>query len=155
MDFASQIQALFWEFHLACSRRIEGELRRFTTATEQFIYELLQEGMPDNWRERVTRHLAHWEQVPPGFVAHQALEPWSELPLWIPPDHPFTGMHAIGVEKAYAAGLRCRPFEETVNDTWAWMREFDELPPPTESTNPVGLPPERELAALASWRAYG
>lgn len=93
--------------------------------------------------------------VPPGFVAHQALEPWSELPLWIPPDHPFTGMHAIGVEKAYAAGLRCRPFEETVNDTWAWMREFDELPPPTESTNPVGLPPERELAALASWRAYG
>jgi 2'-hydroxyisoflavone reductase len=92
--------------------------------------------------------------MPPGFLAHQAIEPWSELPIWIPPDHPFIGLLAIGVERVHAAGLRTRPFEQTVADTWSWMAGFDELPPPTESTNPVGLPPEREQQVLAAWRAY-
>jgi 2'-hydroxyisoflavone reductase len=48
------------------------------------------------------------------------LEPWSELPLWIPEDDPaFGGMLLGSNERARAAGLRLRPLAETVRDTLA------------------------------------
>ena len=31
-------------------------------------------------------------------------------------------MHDCDVSAAVAAGLACRPIEETVADTWAWMQ---------------------------------
>ncbi len=47
--------------------------------------------------------------------------PWEEIPIWLPPDHEYAALHDIGVEKAHAAGLRTRPMEETVRDTWRWL----------------------------------
>jgi hypothetical protein len=59
------------------------------------------------------------------------------------------GLHAGDVSAALAAGLRCRPVEETVRDTWAWLRaEGQPAPPPNQP--PVGLDPQRERAALAA-----
>jgi 2'-hydroxyisoflavone reductase len=55
------------------------------------------------------------------LVAHD-VEPWDELPLWIPPASG-AGTWAVGTERAQAAGLRCRPVAETVADTWAWLRD--------------------------------
>lgn len=49
-------------------------------------------------------------------------EPWDEVPIWLPPDHEYAALHDIGVEKAHAVGLAPRPMEETVRDTWAWLR---------------------------------
>ena len=49
------------------------------------------------------------------------IEPWNELPIWVPPDHPYSAQHATDSSKAFAAGLRCRPPEETVSDTWDWL----------------------------------
>lgn len=55
------------------------------------------------------------------LVLAAGIEPWTELPVWIPPQHEYAGLHAINVERAHAAALRCRPAAQTVNDTWAWM----------------------------------
>ncbi len=54
----------------------------------------------------------------------------------------------MDVERAHAAGLRCRPVGETVADTWAWMTALDGPPPVRDGIPPHGLSPERERAAL-------
>jgi nucleoside-diphosphate-sugar epimerase len=87
--------------------------------------------------------------VPPGEVQAAGIEPWSELPIWIPPGHEYAGMHGADVQRALAAGLRCRPVAETVADTWAWMGSYGSAGPPLRDDLPApGLDPERERALL-------
>ena len=62
----------------------------------------------------------HW--VPDDVLVAHDVEPWDELPLWIPAETG-AGTWAVGTERAQAAGLRCRPVAETVADTWAWLRD--------------------------------
>jgi nucleoside-diphosphate-sugar epimerase len=52
------------------------------------------------------------------------VEPWTELPLWIP--ERFAGTWAIGTERAQAAGLRTRPVAETVRDIATWLEDGGE-----------------------------
>jgi 2'-hydroxyisoflavone reductase len=57
-------------------------------------------------------------------VLGAGVEPWSELPLWLPgTDH--AGMACADIAKALAAGLTFRPIEETVVDTLAWDRTVE------------------------------
>jgi 2'-hydroxyisoflavone reductase len=88
--------------------------------------------------------------VSPGHVEAAGIEPWSELPLWLPPDHEYAWLHDMNVERAHAAGLHCRPVEETVRDTWDWLLSIDKRPPVKEDADP-GLDPAKEQAALAAW----
>ncbi|HEX5620387.1 MAG TPA: NAD-dependent epimerase/dehydratase family protein [Solirubrobacteraceae bacterium] len=53
------------------------------------------------------------------------VEPWTELPLWLP-EAAFPGTWQVGTARAQAAGLRCRPIAETVADVWAWLRDGGE-----------------------------
>jgi 2'-hydroxyisoflavone reductase len=69
--------------------------------------------------------------------------PWTELPLWVPADT--AGLHAVSIERAQRAGLRCRALENTLRDTAAWVRSG--AAPDVAS---VGLSPEREASLLAS-----
>jgi 2'-hydroxyisoflavone reductase len=75
------------------------------------------------------------------------VEPWVELPLWIPADE-FPGTWAIGTERAREAGLRCRPVAETIADVWDWLRaggesELDEW---RSEHRPPPMSAERERA---------
>jgi 2'-hydroxyisoflavone reductase len=49
------------------------------------------------------------------------VQPWTELPLWLPGDE-YAGMARADIGRALAAGLTFRPVEETVVDTLAWDR---------------------------------
>jgi 2'-hydroxyisoflavone reductase len=49
------------------------------------------------------------------------VQPWSELPLWLPGDD-YAGMARADISRAVDAGLAFRPLEETVADTLAWDR---------------------------------
>jgi nucleoside-diphosphate-sugar epimerase len=91
----------------------------------------------------------HW--VPDDVLVAQGVEPWDELPLWIPAATG-AGTWAVGTERAQAAGLRCRPIAETVADTWMWLRDGGEaeLPAWREEVRPRGLSAEREQALLAA-----
>ena len=81
------------------------------------------------------------------FLLERGVEPWSDLPLWLPgPDAPFLQM---SVAKAVAAGLTFRPIEETARDTLAWARATGQ--PLVKDRN--GLEPERETELLSAWRS--
>jgi len=52
------------------------------------------------------------------FLLEQKVEPWSEMPLWIPEsDADSAGFTSINCAKAIAAGLAYRPVAETVRAT--------------------------------------
>jgi 2'-hydroxyisoflavone reductase len=51
------------------------------------------------------------------WLGRSGLVQWTELPLWRKARAPW----GMSTQKAQAAGLRCRPVAETVDDTWEWL----------------------------------
>ncbi|MFF4650337.1 NAD-dependent epimerase/dehydratase family protein [Streptomyces sp. NPDC001380] len=84
----------------------------------------------------------------PERILAAGVEPWLELPVWLPPGEGHDAMHRSDVSRALAAGLRCRPVEETVADTWAWLRSLPGGPPQRADRPAVGLPPGKEAVLL-------
>jgi nucleoside-diphosphate-sugar epimerase len=91
--------------------------------------------------------------VDPDHVLAAGIEPWTELPVWLPHGHHYRGLHEANVERAHAAGLRCRPVAETVADTWTWVQSIDKQPPTRPDVPPHGIDAAREQATLAAWHA--
>jgi 2'-hydroxyisoflavone reductase len=89
--------------------------------------------------------------VAPEAIAAAGIEPWTELPVWLPEDHEYAAMHDADVERAHAAGLSCRPVRDTVADTWRWLSALPGPPPLRAGAIPAGLPPEREREVLRAW----
>jgi 2'-hydroxyisoflavone reductase len=84
--------------------------------------------------------------VPAEFLLNEGVEPWSDLPLWLP-DPAYAGMNAFNCEKAFRAGLYIRPLAETINATLTWHRSRADQ---TEVS--AGLSPEREAQLLQKWQ---
>ncbi len=63
-------------------------------------------------------------------VERAGVEPWTGMPLWLPPGHEAAGLHDCDVSAALAAGFSARPVTETVRDTWSWIRR-EGMPPGT------------------------
>ena len=81
--------------------------------------------------------------VPEPFLRGQGVEPWSDLPMWLP-DLP--GANAFDPGRAMAAGLTPRATEETVRDTLTWDRTRQPGRPLE-----AGLDRGRELEILAAF----
>ena len=79
------------------------------------------------------------------FLKQHKVEPWSDMPTWIPDDEEGLGFSRIDVSKAIAAGLKFRPLEETVRDTLAWAQTR-----PADHEWRAGLTAEREAQVLAA-----
>ena len=88
--------------------------------------------------------------VPWPFLEKQKVEPWNDMPVWIPAGTEGAGMASVSNARAVAKGLRFRPVEDTARDTFAWWRA---LPVERRAKLRAGISPEREAAALAAWRA--
>ena len=86
--------------------------------------------------------------VAPEVVEEAGIAAWTELPIWLPPTGEAAGLHDGDVSAAYAAGLSCRPVQDTVADTWSWL-QAEGWPPPRPDRPPVGLDRSREDAVLA------
>jgi 2'-hydroxyisoflavone reductase len=82
-------------------------------------------------------------------IERAGIEPWTQLPIWLPLGHEYEGLHGADVERAHAAGLCCRPVSETVADTWAWMQSLEGPPPRKPGLPALGVEPAAERAALA------
>ncbi|MGW1704010.1 NAD-dependent epimerase/dehydratase family protein [Streptomyces sp. NPDC002206] len=76
------------------------------------------------------------------------VEPWTDLPVWLPPGELHDTMHRGDVSKACAAGLHCRPVGETVTDTWNWLSELGGAAPQRPDRPVVGLDPGTEAKLL-------
>ena len=61
-------------------------------------------------------------------VLDAGIEPWMELPLWIPGPE-WAGLLTVDISRALAAGLTFRPLEETARDTLAWSLAAGEQRP--------------------------
>ncbi|MGV4929859.1 NAD-dependent epimerase/dehydratase family protein [Streptomyces sp. BHT-5-2] len=97
---------------------------------------------------RVTGSSAELRWTAPEDVLAAGIEPWTELPVWLPPGELHDVMHGGDVAKAVAAGLRCRPVGETVADTWAWLRGIGGTAPQRPDRPAPGLPADKEAAVL-------
>ncbi|GAB2450663.1 nucleoside-diphosphate-sugar epimerase [Conyzicola lurida] len=79
----------------------------------------------------------------------EGVEPWMELPVWIPQGLDFDGMHRGDVTAALAAGLTIRPLAETVGDTWDWLQSIGGVAPQRPDRPVLGLPTAKEARLLA------
>jgi 2'-hydroxyisoflavone reductase len=73
------------------------------------------------------------------FLLHHGVEPWTDLPLWLPAET--AGFLAVDAAAARAAGLQTRPPQATIADVLRWDGERD----PAERRNALTLAREREL----------
>lgn len=89
--------------------------------------------------------------VSDAHLLAQGVQPWMDLPLWLPAEGPDAAGHAafmdVPTARAQASGLVCRPLADTVRDTLAWWRA---LPAERQVFGNTGLAPERETAVLAT-----
>jgi nucleoside-diphosphate-sugar epimerase len=82
------------------------------------------------------------------FLLKHDVQPWSELPLWIPTsDAQFASIHEVSIARALDAGLTFRSIGDTVRDTLAWNATR-----PADREWRAGLRPEREAELLQAWR---
>ena len=85
-----------------------------------------------------------------AFLSAHGVEPWTELPLWMPMDSDEAYAWQASAARAEAEGLRCRPVRETVEDTWAWMQAGGTVP--VRPGRPRhGMDRDREAALLEAW----
>ena len=89
--------------------------------------------------------------VDSDFALAQGIEPWTELPIWLPPG-PDLDAHSLDTRHAAAAGLVCRPILDTVRDTWEWMADGGVSRVPAGRVA-VGLDAAKERVALDAWWA--
>jgi 2'-hydroxyisoflavone reductase len=87
-----------------------------------------------------------WVWLAAADLARCKLEPWSDLPAWVPASGEHAGFALAATAAAQAAGLSFRPLAHTVADTLAWYRS---LPSDQQAFTKAGLSPEREAQALA------
>ncbi|MFJ6793054.1 NAD-dependent epimerase/dehydratase family protein [Streptomyces sp. NPDC091268] len=97
----------------------------------------------------VTGGRAELRWIDPARVEEAGVAPWTELPIWLPEGELHDHMYGADVTRAVAAGLTCRPVEETVADTWAWLRGLGGAAPQRPDRPAPGLSAEQEAALLA------
>jgi 2'-hydroxyisoflavone reductase len=81
--------------------------------------------------------------VPDNFLTEQGVQPWMELPLWLPTA--MLGMSRVSAKKAFDQGLSLMSLEETIRSTLEWYRQQP------EQDWPAGLDADKEKAALEAW----
>jgi 2'-hydroxyisoflavone reductase len=86
--------------------------------------------------------------APPEVIMAAGIQPWIELPVWVPPEGEDASVHDSDVSAVYAAGLTCRPVTETIADTWRWLQE-EGYPQPRPGLPEHGLSPDVEQRVLA------
>lgn len=87
--------------------------------------------------------------VPASFLEEQKVNPWSDMPVWIPPAGEYAGFGSRSNKKAIAAGLTFRPLADTARATLEWA---DARPAERKAKLRAGLTAEREAEVLAAWK---
>jgi 2'-hydroxyisoflavone reductase len=85
------------------------------------------------------------------FLLANKVEPWSEMPLWIPEsDADNAGFTSVNCAKAVAAGLAYRPVAETVRATLEWAKTR-----PSDHQWRAGISRDRERELLLRHQSAG
>jgi nucleoside-diphosphate-sugar epimerase len=103
----------------------------------------------------VTGSSASFTWVDAGFLLAHKVEPWTEVPIWVPPVGDMESFYQCDSSLALQSGLACRSVRETVQDTWSWLSGnpgWQQVVRANRSR--VGIDAEREAALLAAWRDH-
>lgn len=93
---------------------------------------------------------ARAEWMEESFLLEQGVQPWRDMPLWLPESDPANaGFMAANCRRAIARGLAFRPIGETVADTLAWARTRD-----AGHAWKAGLAPDAEARLLEGWSRW-
>lgn len=112
-------------------------------------YELTMEELL-NTCKAVTNSDAEFVWADEQFVLDHQIQPWTEMPLWIPEYFPLEGetepwKMGISVKKALDAGLSFSPLEETILDVYQWEKARQ------DSKRKTGISREKEQELLDAW----
>jgi len=94
-----------------------------------------------------------------AFLVDHGVEPWTDLPLWLPP-HSVPGHRGFmqrSNARAAALGLVTRPIEDTAEATLEWLRTQPGSPATRDYGNPAagpGLAPDRQRRLLDAWERH-
>ncbi|WP_405388683.1 NAD-dependent epimerase/dehydratase family protein [Streptomyces sp. NBC_01102] len=99
---------------------------------------------------RATGSGAELRWTDPEVLLAAGVEPWTDLPVWLPAGELHDTLHRGDTRKAHAAGLRCRPVGETVADTWSWLCELGGTAPQRPDRPALGLDARTEAKLLAA-----
>ncbi len=88
--------------------------------------------------------------VASDFLEAHKVEPWSDMPVWVPAQGDDAGFAKRSIRKAVAAGLTFRPLSVTATDTLDWYRQ---LPAARQAKLKAGISPSREGEVLAAWKS--
>jgi 2'-hydroxyisoflavone reductase len=80
------------------------------------------------------------------FLARHKVQPWSEMPLWMPAEVDVDNFFSADCSKAIDAGLKFRSIEDTARATLEWDRTRDQ-----SVALRAGISAERERELLAAW----
>lgn len=98
----------------------------------------------DACEEKVGKPGSEVVRVDDSVLEGAGIEPWTELPLWIPSAKgSLAGVMRLDRRKAVGAGLTCRPIIATISDTYKWDSQRDPSIPRL-----AGLSAEREEKVL-------
>ena len=92
--------------------------------------------------KEVSNSEANFVWAPEEFIKKQKIEPWSEIPLWIP-ESEGGGFSQISNARARSAGLTFKRTEIVVRETLTWA-----ITRPTDYKMRAGLDPAREAELL-------
>ena len=88
--------------------------------------------------------------LPADFLEKEKVQPWSDMPVWIPESGEYAAFAEANVSKAMRAGMSIRAIQPTVSDTLAWHLQRPEA---ERVKLAAGLTPEREQELLKTWQA--
>lgn len=98
----------------------------------------------------VTSSDARFTWVDADFLQAHQVRAWSDMPVWVAPRGGNAFMLQINCDKAWKAGLTCRPLAVTAKDTLAW---YHERPAEEQAKLAAGIAPDKEKAVLANWHS--
>jgi 2'-hydroxyisoflavone reductase len=98
---------------------------------------------------------ANVEWIDDGFLLERGVEPWSELPLWLPDDKENAHGFDLPIDRAVDTGLKLRSLARTIAETWAWLlaNQPVEASDSDRGRHPSVLDRAKEEQLLKEWRA--
>ncbi|MEW5985363.1 MAG: NAD-dependent epimerase/dehydratase family protein [Chloroflexota bacterium] len=95
---------------------------------------------------QVSRSEATFTWVNEQFLLEAGVQPWSEMPLWVPGEEA-AGFHRFNCQKAIGTGLTFRPLVDTIRDTLGWAAGR-----PADHPWRAGISRQREEELLRAWQ---
>lgn len=82
------------------------------------------------------------------FLAENKVQPWVDMPVWVPPQGDEAGFTSVSNKRAVDKGLTFRSLADSAKTTLEW---FKTLPAERQAKLRFGISQERETAVLAAW----